>query len=80
MNPYAKPVKHRPYRLNMWVKEKVKKEVDKVIVVGLIFLVDEVEWISPILIQDKKVSKEIQVCVDYCSLNNMCTWPISHSL
>jgi hypothetical protein len=46
----AKPVKHRPYRLNPRVKEKVKKEIDKMLAVGLIFPVDEAEWISPIVI------------------------------
>jgi len=34
------------------------------------FPIDEVEWISPIVIQDKKDSNEIQECVYYCSLRN----------
>jgi hypothetical protein len=38
LKPYAKPVKHRPYRLNPRVKEKVKKEIDKMLEAGLIFL------------------------------------------
>lgn len=42
------------------------------LVVSLIFLVDEFEWIIPIVIQDKKDSDEIRVCVDYHSLNNAC--------
>ena len=32
-----KPIRHRPYRLNPRVKEKVKKEIFKMLVVGLIF-------------------------------------------
>jgi hypothetical protein len=47
-------VKHRPYRLNPRIKEKAKKEVDKIIVVELIFPIEEEEWISPIVIQSNK--------------------------
>lgn len=49
--------------------------------VGLIFLVDEFEWIRPIVIQ-KKEAEEIWVCVDYRSLNNACvpdSFPTSYS-
>lgn len=37
---------------------------------GVIFLVDDVEWVSLIVIQNKKDYQEIWVCVDYMSLNN----------
>ena len=50
LKPDARPVKHRPYRLNPRVKEKVKVEIDKMLKFGLIFLVEEVEWVSPIVI------------------------------
>jgi len=82
LKPDTKPVEHRPYKLNLQVKEKVMKEIDKVLVVGRILLVDEVEWISPIVIQDKKDSGKIQVCVHYRSLNNECVYdpfPIAFS-
>ena len=39
---------------------------------GLIFPVEEAEWVSPIVIQSKKEKLEIRVCVDYRSLNNAC--------
>jgi hypothetical protein len=54
LKPDAKPVKHRPYHLNPRVKEKVKKEIDRMLAAGLIFPVDEAKWISPIVIQNKK--------------------------
>jgi hypothetical protein len=54
LKPDSKLVKHRPYCLNPKIKEKVKKEVDKMLVVGLIFPIKEVEWIIPIVIQRKK--------------------------
>jgi hypothetical protein len=34
-------VRHRPYRLNPIVKEKVKMEIDKMLEDGLIFVVEE---------------------------------------
>jgi hypothetical protein len=40
--------------------------------VGMIFLVDEAEWIGPIVIQNKKGTEDIRVCVDYRSLNSAC--------
>ena len=46
----SKPIRHRPYRLNPKVKEKLKREIDKMLEVGLIFAVEEVEWVNPIVI------------------------------
>jgi hypothetical protein len=44
------PVRHRTYRLNPRVKEKVKREIDKMLEYGLVFAVEEAEWVSPIVI------------------------------
>jgi hypothetical protein len=60
----SKPIIHRPYHLNPRIKEKVKKEIDKMLGVGLIFPVEEAEWVSPIVIQSKKDTEDIRVCVD----------------
>jgi hypothetical protein len=68
LKPYAKLVKHRPYRLNPRFKEKVKKEIDRMLAAGLIFLVDEDEWISLIIIKSKKGTHDIRAFVDYSSL------------
>ena len=46
----AKPVKIRPYRLNQRYKEKVKVELDCMLDVRIIKHVEELEWISPIVI------------------------------
>jgi hypothetical protein len=40
------------------------------IVAGLIFRVDEVEWINLIFIQSKKGMEDIRVCFDYQRLNS----------
>ena len=60
----AKPVKQHPYRLNPRYKEKVRQELDKMIVVGIIEVVEESEWVSPMVVQDKKEKGEIKICVD----------------
>lgn len=68
----SKSIRHRPYHLNPRVKMKVKKEIDKMLEASLIFLVEEAEWVSPIVIQSKKDTEDIRVCVYYRSLNSSC--------
>jgi len=72
LKPDSRNVKHKPYRLNPKIKEKVKKELDKMLAAGLIFLIEEAEWVSPIVIQSKKDTKYIQVSLDYQILNFSC--------
>jgi hypothetical protein len=72
LKPGSKPIRHRPYHLNPRVKEKVKKEIEKMLEAGLIFPVEEAEWVSPIVIQRKKDTEDIRVYVDYRSLNYAC--------
>ena len=45
----ARPVNQRPYRLNPRYKEKVKDEIDKMLAAGIIELVEEIEWVSPMV-------------------------------
>jgi hypothetical protein len=54
LNPGSKLIKHMSYQLNPRVKEKVKKEIDRMLATGLIFPVDEDEWIIFIVIHTKK--------------------------
>jgi hypothetical protein len=68
----SKPVRHSAYRLNPRVKEEVKREIDKMFEARLFLLVKEVEWVSPIVIQRKKGTKDIRVYVDYKSLSSAC--------
>jgi hypothetical protein len=48
---------------------QVKREIDKMLEAGLIFVVEEAEWVSPIVIQSKKGIEDIRFCVNYRSLN-----------
>jgi hypothetical protein len=52
--PGANPVKQRPYRLNLKYKEKVKIELDRMMEAVIIEPVKELEWISPMFVQEKK--------------------------
>ena len=50
----AKPMKQRPYSLNPKYKESVCLELDKTLVAGIIEPVEESDWVSPIVVQEKK--------------------------
>jgi hypothetical protein len=50
----ARQVKQRPYRLNLKYKEKVNIELDRMMKERIIEPVEESEWISPMVVQDKK--------------------------
>ena len=64
LKPDAKPMKQRPYRLNPKYKEKVRMELDKMLAAGIIEPVEESEWVSPMVVQEKKTKGEIRICVD----------------
>ena len=66
----VKPVKQCPYRLNPKYKEKVRKELNKMLTAGIIEPVEESEWVSPMVVQDKKTKGEIRICVDLRKLND----------
>jgi hypothetical protein len=57
--------------LNPRYKEKVKDELDRMLDVGIIELVEESEWIIPMVVQDKKTGG-IRICVDLRKLNDAC--------
>jgi hypothetical protein len=50
LKPDSKPMNQRPYCFNPKVKEKVKEEVEKILAEGLIFPIEEAEWVIPIVI------------------------------
>ena len=70
LKPDAKPVKQRPYRLNPKYKAKVKEELDKMLAAGIIEPVEESDWVSLMVVQDKKTKGEIRIYVDLRKLND----------
>lgn len=55
----VKPIKKRPYQLNPKYKEKVRKELDKLLDANIIEPVEESNWVSPMVVQEKKKKGEI---------------------
>lgn len=74
LKPDARPVTQRPYWLNPKYKRKVKDELDKMVAVGIIESVEEFEWVSPMVVQEKKTKGEIRICVDPHKLNDACIY------
>lgn len=72
LKPNAKPIKQRPYRLNPKYKAKVREKLDKMLVAGIIEPVEESDWVSPMVVQEKKQKGEIHICVDLRKLNDAC--------
>ena len=70
LKPDAKLVKHCPYRLNPKYKEKVRMELEKMLAAGIIEPVEESEWVSPMVVQEKKTKGEIHICVYLRNLND----------
>jgi len=68
----AKPVTQRPYHLNPKYKEKVCLELDKMLAAGIIEPVEDSNWVSPMVVQEKKQKDEIRICVDLRKLNDAC--------
>ena len=58
--------------MNPRYKEKVKIELDRMLDTGIIEPIEELEWIIPIVIEDKKTTCEIRICVDLRKMNDAC--------
>lgn len=62
-------MKKRPYQLNPRYKEKVKQGLNKMLTTRIIVPIEELEWIGPMVVQDKKTGV-IRIYVDLRNLNN----------
>ena len=70
LRPNVKLVKQRPYRLNPHYKENVRAELDRMLEARVIEPVEESEWVILIIVQDKKSSGEVRICVELRKLND----------
>lgn len=68
----TKSVKQRPYHLNLKYKEKVCEELDKMLTARIIEPMEESDWVSPMVVREKKQKGEIRICVDLRKLNDAC--------
>jgi len=53
-------------------KEKVHKELDKMLIARIIEPMEESDWVSPMVVQEKKQKGEIRICMDLRKLNEAC--------
>lgn len=67
-----KPIKQRPYYLNLNYKEKVRQELNKMLEAGIIGPVEESDWVRLMVVQEKKQKGEIRICIDLWKLNDSC--------
>eukprot|EP00253_Pinus_taeda_P005407 PITA_05407 len=74
LKPDVKPIKQRPYCHNPKYKEKVYLELDKMLAAGILEPMEESDWVSPMVIQEKKQKDKIRICVDLRKLNNACVY------
>ena len=58
--------------MNHNYKEKVCEELDKMLAARIIEPVEESYWVSPMVVQKKKMKGEIQIFVDLRKLNDAC--------
>eukprot|EP00253_Pinus_taeda_P008520 PITA_08520 len=64
LNLDMKPVKQRPYHLKPKYKENVHLELNKMLEAGIIEPVEEYDWVSSMVVQEKKQKGEIRICID----------------
>ena len=72
IKPDARPVKKRPYKLAHKYKEIVKKEIDNMLTVVIIYPIEWSEWASLMIFQPKKHDpKKLRICVNFIELNKV---------
>ncbi|MCO5564939.1 hypothetical protein L7F22_018609 [Adiantum nelumboides] len=68
LKPDAVSMKQHLYQMNPNLAKQVKVEIDRLLQVGFITPIDNLEWLSLIMVVPKK-NKKIWICVDYRKLN-----------
>ena len=66
--PGAKPVRQKEWRMNPQLQLLVRAKLERLLQVGFIKTVEITNWISPMVIVEKKNMK-LRICVDYRKLN-----------
>ena len=68
LKPVVLPRREKQRRINPHLSQMVKEEIDKLLKAWFIFLVENSEWVSPIVVTKKKSGK-LRICIDYQKLN-----------
>lgn len=64
MKPNTQPIFHATYSVPYKVREKVKKELDRLVENGVLIQVKNSQWATPMVIVPKS-NEEIRICLDY---------------
>jgi hypothetical protein len=64
-----KPYKQHPCRFNSTIYDQVIEEVNRLLQAGFIQSCRYAEWVSNIVLVEKKDSRKIRVCIDFRDLN-----------
>lgn len=54
LKPDMKPIRQRPYRFTPKYKEMVHDKLDKILIARIIEPMEESDWVSPMVVQEKK--------------------------
>ena len=72
IKPEARHIKKRPYKLAHKYKEIVKKEIDNMLTIGIIYPINQSEWEIPMVVQPKKHNPtKLRIFVDFWELNKV---------
>ncbi|RDX95552.1 hypothetical protein CR513_21910, partial [Mucuna pruriens] len=77
MKEEARPIRQQQRRLNLTILDVVKKEVTKLLAIGIIYLISDSQLVSLVQVVPKKYGMtvmknqddELRVCIDYRRLN-----------
>jgi putative transposase len=71
-HPWGQTIKKWPYKLAHKYNPIVQKEIEAMLVVGIIYPIDKSEWESLMVMQPKKHDpKKLRICVDFRGLNKL---------
>ena len=55
--------------MNPTLKDIVKEELKKLLIVGFIYPISDSKWVSPLVVVPNKVTGKWHICVDFRELN-----------
>lgn len=80
MLPKAKPTKQKLQKIKPEWALKIKEEIEKLLSVGFIKAVKQIDWLANVVLVGKKDGR-VRMCVDYRDLNKACpkdNFPLPH--
>ncbi|RDY12472.1 hypothetical protein CR513_02730, partial [Mucuna pruriens] len=71
MEEVAKPIRQQQRRMSPTIFDVVKKEVIKLLAIGIIYPISDSQWVNPVQVVPKKsgMTNSWRVCIDYKRLN-----------